>query len=305
MTASAMPAVPQPLRVLLATDGSPDARDAAQWLGRFPLAPGSTILVFSAVTIPPSPITFPGLEELQRSLLADGRRACDEAVDLLRSRWPAIEVSVVAGEAREQILRAAETWKPDLAVLGRRGLGGLERLLLGSVSLAAARHLPCSIFIPHGSPRAMHRIVVGVDGSEPSRRAVDFVAALALEPDVAIDLVAAAESPLVPSSLPLAAREAFRSLVAEVDEREHARLRDVLSRASRALGGRARVHTHATVGDAARQLLERAEAADLLVVGSRGLGAVRRLLLGTVSEKVLQHAACPVLIVKESPAPVG
>ena len=58
--------------------------------------------------------------------------------------------------------------------------------------------------------------------------------------------------------------------------------------------------TRARRGDPARRLLERAAAADLLVVGSRGLGAVRRLLLGTVSEKVLQHAPCPVLIVKES-----
>jgi nucleotide-binding universal stress UspA family protein len=48
-----------------------------------------------------------------------------------------------------------------------------------------------------------------------------------------------------------------------------------------------------------------AATADLLVVGSRGLGAVRRLLLGTVSEKVLQHALCPVLIVKEADAHHG
>jgi nucleotide-binding universal stress UspA family protein len=305
MTPATTPTEPRPLRVLLATDGSPDARNAAEWLARFPLARGSRILVLSAVAIPPSPITFPGLEDLQRSLLAEGRRGCDEAADLLRSRWPAIEVSVVDGDPREQILRAADTWKPDLAVLGRRGLGGLERLVLGSVSLTAARHLSCSVLIPHGSPRSVRRVVVGVDGSEPSRRAVDFVAALAVEPDVEVDVVAVAESLPVASSLPFAAREAFRSLTAEVDEQQHARLRDVLARATRGLSERARVHTHTLVGDPARQLLERAATADLLVVGSRGLGAVRRLLLGTVSEKVLQHAPCPVLIVKESGPPAG
>lgn len=262
-------------------------------------------MVLSVVTIPPSPITFPGLEELQRSLLADGRRACDEAADILRSRWPAVEVSVVDGDPREQILREAENWRPDLAVLGRRGLGGLERLLLGSISLTAARHLSCSVLIPHGQPRAIRRIVVGVDGSDPSRRAVEFVAALDLEPDVHVHVVAVAEALLIPSSLPLAAREAFRSLVATVDEGQQARLREVLSQATRTLGTRARLHTHTPVGDPARQLLERAAAADLVVVASRGLGAVRRLLLGTVSEKVLQHAPCPVLIVKEAGSPVG
>ncbi len=305
MTPGTTLAEPRPLRVLLATDGSPDARHAAEWLTRFPLAQGSTILVLSAVTIPPSPITFPALRELQLSLFAEGRRACDEAADLLRARWPAIDISVVDGDPREQILRAAETWQPDLAVLGRRGLGGLERLLLGSVSLTAARHLPCSVLIPHGPPRAIRRVVVGVDGSQPSRRAVDFVATLALEPGMELDVVAVAESLLVPASLSFAAREALRSLTAEVNEQEQARLRDGLGRATAALGERARVNTHTPLGDPARQLLERATAADLLVVGSRGLGAIRRLLLGTVSEKVLQHAPCPVLIVKEAGTPAG
>jgi nucleotide-binding universal stress UspA family protein len=93
--------------------------------------------------------------------------------------------------------------------------------------------------------------------------------------------------------------------VAKADEEQYARLRDVLVRATRALGERARVHTHTPMGDPAQHLVERVPAPDLLVVGSRGLGAVRRLLLGTVSEKVLQHAPCPVVIVKESGAPVG
>jgi len=300
-----VPTDPRPLRVLLATDGSPDARAAAECLARFPLPPSSALLVLSVVAIPPSPITFPGLEDLKQSLLADGRRMCDEAADVLRPRWPAVEISVADGDAREQILRTAEVWKPDLAVLGRRGLGGLERMLLGSVSLTAARHLACPVLVVQGPPRATQRIVVGVDGSEESRRAVNFVAALALGPDAEVHLVAVAESLLVPASLPSAAREAFRSIVAEVDERQRATLRDVLSRAAGRLGGRVQVHTHTPVGDPARLLLQTAAIADLVVVGSRGLRAVRRLLLGTVSEKVLQHAPCPVLIVKDLGGPAA
>jgi nucleotide-binding universal stress UspA family protein len=291
------PTAPRPLRVLLATDGSPDARAAAECLARFPLPPNSVLLMLSVVAIPPSPITFPGLEDLKQSLLADGRRACDEAADLLRPRWPAIEVSVVDGDAREQLLKTAEDWKPDLVVLGRRGLGGLERMLLGSVSLTAARHLACPVLIVRGPARPIQRIVVGVDGSEESRRAVNFVESLPLGPDIQVHLVAVAESLFVPASLPSATREAFRSTVAEVDERQQATLQEMLIAAGR-LDGLAEVHTHTPVGDPARLLLEMAARADLLIVGSRGLGAVRRLLLGTVSEKVLQHAPCPVLIVK-------
>jgi nucleotide-binding universal stress UspA family protein len=299
MTSRTPPAEPRPLRVLLATDGSPDARQAAEWLARFPLAQESAILVLSAVTIPPSPITFPALKEFQLSLFAEGRRACDEAADLLRGRWPAIDISIVEGDPREQILRGAENWKADLAVLGRRGLGPLDRLLLGSVSLTAARALPCSVLIPHGSPRTIRRIVVGIDGSEPSRRVLEFMAALALEPDVLIDVVAVAQSVFGATPLSFAVREPMRSLAAEADAQEQARLRDVLARAVAAWGKRTRVNTHTVLGDPARELLERASGTDLIVVGSRGLGALRRLLLGTVSEKILQHAPCPVLIVKE------
>jgi nucleotide-binding universal stress UspA family protein len=142
---------PRHLRVLLATDGSADARAAAECLARFPLPPSSVPLVLSVVTIPPSPISFPGLEDLKQSLLADGRRACEEAADVLRPRWPAVEVRVAEGEPREQILKTAKTWRPHLAVLGRRGLGGFERMLLGSVSLTAARHWP----VPFSWSRAL------------------------------------------------------------------------------------------------------------------------------------------------------
>ena len=290
---------PHHLRVLLATDGSPDARAAAEWLARFPLPEGAVHLVLSVVSIPPSPIAFPGLEDRKQSLLADGRRACEEAADALRPRCPAVQVKVVEGEPREQILSIAATWRPHLAVLGRRGLGGLERMLLGSVSLTAARHVACSVLVVQAAARPIQRIVVGVDGSEGSRQAVNFVESLPLGPGVEVHLVAVSEL-LVPTSLSFAAREALKPDLAEVYGREQGKLRDVLMHAASRLEGRSGVHMHTPVGDPARQLLDVAATADLVVVGSRGLGAVRRLLLGSVSEKVLQHAPCPVLIVTDS-----
>jgi nucleotide-binding universal stress UspA family protein len=173
-------------------------------------------------------------------------------------------------------------------------------MLLGSVSLTAARHLACSVLVVQGPSRPIQRIVVGVDGSEESRRALNFVESLPLGPDVEIHLVAVTAL-LVPTSLSFAAREALRPHMAEMYGRQHGGLRDVLIRAASRLRGRqASAHTHTPVGDPARLLLEMAATADLIVVGSRGLGAVRRLLLGTVSEKVLHHAPCPVLIVKDA-----
>jgi nucleotide-binding universal stress UspA family protein len=294
----------RPVRAMLATDGSPDAQAAAGCLARIPFSAGASVLVLSVVTIPPSPITFPGLEELKQSLLGDGRRACQEAAAALAPRWRDVEIRVVDGDAREQILKTAEEWRPDLAVLGHRGLGGLERFLLGSVALAAARHLTCSVLVVPEASRAragsasMRKIVVGVDGSDESRRAIAFIESLDLAPESEVLLVAVAESVLVPASLPATAREALRALAAETAEQRRASLRDMLGGAVGRLGARARVQTSTVLGDPASRLVEAAAGADLLAVGSRGLGPVRRLLLGSVSERVLNRAPCPVLVVK-------
>ena len=279
---------PRHLRVLLATDGSPDARAAAEWLARFPLPEGAVPLVLSVVSIPPSPIAFPGLEDLKQSLLADGRRACEEAADALRPRWPAIQIKVAEGDPREQILRTAATWRPHLAVLGawaRRARTHAAR------QRVAHRRSPPGLFRPRGpGPRAAdpaHRgggrrfggiatgcQLRGITPSRPRRRGSPRGGGGTPRPD-----------------LPVLRRAGDVEVRRGRGVREGTgKLRDVLMRAAGRLEGRSGVHTHTPVGDPARQLLEMAATADLIVVGSRGLGPVRRLLLGSVSEKVLQHA---------------
>ena len=121
-----------------------------------------------------------------------------------------------------------------------------------------------------------------------------FVESLPLGPDVEVRPGGSRRIALG-SRLPLpsAAREAFVPQWQRWMSGSQATLREVLIRSAGRLGERAEVHTHTPVGDPARLLLEMAALADLLIVGSRGLGAVRRLLLGSVSEKVLQ--ARPVL----------
>lgn len=139
-------------------------------------------------------------------------------------------------------------------------------------------------------------VVVGVDGSEGSHRALRWAAAeatvrgdaLALvhvwEPPQAFAPLGLGAYPVDPEPIRQAADDVLQKLVAE----------------ARALAPDLEIRGQLVEGAPAEALLEAARTADLLVVGSRGLGGFRSLLLGSVSQQVTHHAPCPVVIVPEA-----
>jgi nucleotide-binding universal stress UspA family protein len=286
---------------MLATDGSPDATAAAGWLANLPLPREVTLLVISVVTLPPSAIHFPAIDELNASIVAEARRAAEDAQAVLRTRWPAVEMRVPTGDPREQILGVAAEWKPDLAVFGRRGLGGFARALLGSVSLTAARHLGGAVLVTRGTPRPIRRVVVGVDGSDDSLHALRLLETLPLGPATEVCLLAVGDTIRLPRHVPAFVRDSLKAATADLEAKQTADLRALLEQAVGRLAREGRTELRPVLGQPAEAIITAAsegKGADLVVVGHRGLGPVRRLLLGTVSETVLAHAPCPVLIVK-------
>jgi nucleotide-binding universal stress UspA family protein len=143
----------------------------------------------------------------------------------------------------------------------------------------------------------MQRIVVGVDNSEGSHRALRWAVEEARLRRAKVEAVHAWHLPYVPTgpltSVPTPgtdALEADASLVldASLERVDVSGLREPITRTLRR-------------DSAAKALLERAEGADLLVVGSRGRGGFAGLLLGSVSQEVSHHAPCPVVIVPLDP----
>jgi nucleotide-binding universal stress UspA family protein len=139
-------------------------------------------------------------------------------------------------------------------------------------------------------------IVVGVDGSEPARLAARWAAHEAQLRAAEVLLVSAWEVPTyaftyggsagLSDQWVSALRELAETRVAEASE------------AIRAIADRVVVSTRVVEGQAASVLLEAADGADLLVVGSRGLGGFRELLLGSVSQQCASPATCPVVVVR-------
>ena len=141
------------------------------------------------------------------------------------------------------------------------------------------------------------RVVVGVDGSETARKAVRWAAREAKLRGMKLELVSAWEIPIYSYAsrygFPAISEEMMKSLTA----RAEGHLAEALDEA-RAEARDVQIETIAVEGQPAKALVEVAKGADLLVVGSRGLGGFRELLLGSVSQQCAQHATCPVVIVR-------
>lgn len=162
----------------------------------------------------------------------------------------------------------------------------------------------------------MARVVVGVDGSEYSQRALEWGAEAArlrgaqlevihtYEPVPDVDVVgSAARVGELSDAAAVEARALVANMldaIADVDADDGDRADDGDGADGAHDGaGELRVEGHTIEGrDPAQALIERSEGADLLVVGSRGRGALRSVLLGSVSHRCVHHAACPVVIVR-------
>lgn len=281
------------MRILLATDGSPGATQAGELLTHFPLPPEAAIDVVSSIPWPES-TTKAGQELRQHA-----QSVVDAAARRLAKRWASVSAAVEEGDPRSVIVDRARTSEADLVVVGARSLGFVASALLGSVSLGIARHAPCPVLVCKGAVHPLRSATVGLDGSQAARAAFAFFSALPLPPELAVRLVGVVEPLRHPSAdIPSPRLEA---LMREYEDESRTRLETTLASASTELRGRLRkVTTTTLVGQAAPSILGEAakQPSDLVVVGARGLGPVQRLMLGSVSESVLRHASCSVLIVR-------
>ncbi|HEU5193091.1 MAG TPA: universal stress protein [Methylomirabilota bacterium] len=290
------------MRVLLATDGSEDAQAATGWLAGCALPEDTAVRVLTVLTLPPAALDIPTVRDFQASLHRQGRALADGTCASLVGRVRTVEACVEEGDPREAIVRAAEEWPANLIVLGARGLSGMEHLLLGSVSLGVARHAPCPVLVVKGGARDHRRVLIAIDGSEPALAAARFVSRLPLGPEACVQLVGVAERPRFPSTAPAAATITLRAAIEDiVAERKTALGRALEAAAALFAPGGPRVERTVSVGHPADEIVRAAEdgGAGLVVVGARGLGAIKRMLLGSVSEVVLRNVRAAVLIVRD------
>jgi nucleotide-binding universal stress UspA family protein len=282
-------------KVLLATDGSKDAALAARAAVDVCERTGAELHVvhvwYSIPTARLRPFMRAELKKLGNEILEEGVKRVEDSGGLSTG------AHLVEGRAADEILDLAGQIGTGLIVMGSRGLGPVGRIALGSVSEAVIHHSDWPVLVLRGGEDTWppERVIFGDDGSEAARAAGDLGASLCGHHGArALVLHAYPRLPEVDAE--------GRRFDPRIVDDELRRAEKALLERSRELESRlgSRPKARLVVGDAAASLLEAAEEdapeRTLLVVGSRDLGVIGRMRLGSVSTKVVHAAKGPVLV---------
>lgn len=278
--------------VLVPTDFSEGSQLALTRALRLPLGPKSKVTLLHVVPDDiPGTLRKEAILEAERNLEKSLAQVRQLAVD--RGLSPRQFVAdVVEGESTEQILKRAHTVEADVVCMGRHGRRSLLELRLGSTARKVVKLGDMAVLLVRGpATQAYKSAIVGVDLTLFSPRLIK-----AARPFVE-DL--AALEVLHASSVP------FEDYVVVSGDRAEEFRDEALKGATKdlkALVAKSGLEAEARVvgGDARMLLIEEAKArnADLIVVGTHGRKGVRKLLLGSVAEWIMTHAACDVLVVR-------
>jgi nucleotide-binding universal stress UspA family protein len=139
-----LPSPDQPLKILVAYDGSERSRKALEWTTRF-VRPEVTVISVVQTLGGSEPIS--DAADPTSAALANQQNLQEVIAAALGEHGPAPKVITAAGNPAEEIVRVAETGAFDLVVLGAQGMNAIERFLLGSVSARVARYAPCPVLV--------------------------------------------------------------------------------------------------------------------------------------------------------------
>ncbi|MET8087958.1 universal stress protein [Micromonospora sp. NPDC005197] len=275
--------------ILVGYDGSTDASVALDWALAEAERSGQPVrlaYVFEWLTVASwvGPGVAPGVwpDDTARRQADDlVRKAAADAA----AAHPGLTVTGEVYDGPPALVLQERSADAGLLVLGSRGHGGFGGLLAGSTAVAVAAHAHCPVVVVRdgtaSGPEAP--VAVGVDGSEPSLVALGFAVERAAQRRVPLRVLhawtpgpeAAAGTPDEQAAVE-EALEPWRRTFPELD-----------------------ITLDLVAGSPAGTLIESSRSAQLVVVGSRGRGGLAGMLLGSVSQQLIQHAGCPVAVVRE------
>ncbi|WP_276300132.1 universal stress protein [Halorussus lipolyticus] len=282
--------------ILLPVDDSEGADDAIGHAADLADHFDATVHVVFVASTNRDSVTVVGSDVVD-ALEQEGEDIVEPVADDLRDRGVACESEVVQGDPAMTIVDYADSRGMDLVVMPTRGRSGLSRYLLGSVTEKVVRHseVPVLTIRTHDEARTpfpYENVLIPTDGSKAAGGAVDR----AVELTAAFDATLHAVSVVDDRSLGIdvrsgSASEELRGVAEEA-------VADVADRADEA--GVERVEKHVLTGRASNKLLDYVadEDIDVVAMGTTGRGAADRVLLGSVTERIVRSSPVPVLTVR-------
>jgi nucleotide-binding universal stress UspA family protein len=271
--------------VLVGYDGSPDSEKALRWAAREARWRG-TILTVCHACAPGQAEAAPAAGRVSDHLRPAGDQGLAGALRFARELMGAGQARPLLAAGPAAHVLCGHSADADMVVVGQRGRGGLPGSLLGSTSQQVCAHARGRVVVVRGHwhPAAGYipgPVAVGTDGSEGSLAAFTFAAEEAMLR--AVPLLAVCALADSPGSLGGASQmqEAVDQDIAR-REKEYPELT---------------ILRQVTFGQPRTALLDATCGAQLLIVGSRGRGGIKGMLLGSVSQAMLHHARCPVGVV--------
>ncbi|MGJ0558342.1 universal stress protein [Methylocystis sp.] len=275
--------------IVVAFDGSQDATRALHWAVDLAQKRDQPLRV-AVVALDPDSVA-PGLREYEEDFAASAQAVARDIVK--HARLTSSEVEIHHGWILPVLREQCED--ADLMVVGSHGHGLLESQWLGSVSQHLAGHAPCAVAVVRKAHHPWsHQVLVGVDGSAASRRALRFAcehAALTGQRVLAAyayryPRISTAGLAVLPEDLDVSAIDAAEATAAGFVAEVAAEFPGVELRST------------AVIGRPGRVLARLSDDSSLVVVGSRGHTTFEQLLLGSVAQETLHRAECPVVVIR-------
>jgi nucleotide-binding universal stress UspA family protein len=284
-------------KVLLGDDSSEHAEAGRRMVGDLPLPVGSEVTVLRAFT------------STQAADLALLENALNQSCVWLKEKGLQVKAELLLGSPAEKIVEYAETYRPDLIVVGAKGLRATFGILLGGVAQQVVEYAGCPVLVVRAAYGELRRILLVTDGSPSSQQAMQYLGKLPLPDDVRLEVMHVLPPPpihMVVENTSFGSMQVtspdqvmeMESALREKEEREGQEFLDACIDSLKSLGLAAT--SVLKRGDAATEIIDyvKENKIDLIVSGSRGLSQIRSWLMGSVSRKLVHYSGCSVLVVR-------
>ena len=280
-------------KILVAVDSSESSRNALSQA--FKLANEEKCWITVTSVVPPydGEIEILGVKDIRAALRKPCEDVLAEVEAMAQTERMLVKTVCEEGEVYERIVDLADAENCDVIVMGRRGLRRIARTLIGSVTARVIGHTQRDVLVvPNGATVGWKTIVLATDGSKHSAAAAERAIAFAKSYGGELKVLSVVD---VPSEFYADAPKAVEDLV----QKAKGFVADVKKQAEAA---GVPTETFVTESEAHQAVnnLAREQKANMIILGSHGRTGLRRLLMGSVTEAVIGHASCPVLVVKSS-----